>query len=252
MFARRAYFLLLALTLASSGGCAYEGLCNLRDRLACDYQARHYMGPQCGQFYWSEWFNDPPACCEPCNECGSYKARGGCARSYLRARRQSFFHSLFGPSDCQFGSYPLDHANCGGLAPVPYGPGPGVVGANGPSCTSCGCNGGGGFALGLHNFMDRVLNHGGPTSGCGCRGEAMMDEGPPPTGSYEMSSPAPAVETIPTPAPTRARPTPANPDRQSKRSRMANPVSYEESDAYDDVFEDGEQPLAGPTRILRR
>jgi hypothetical protein len=25
----------------------------------------------CGEFYWNEWFNDPPDCCDPCDCCGN-------------------------------------------------------------------------------------------------------------------------------------------------------------------------------------
>ncbi|MCA9236099.1 MAG: hypothetical protein KDA44_11550 [Planctomycetales bacterium] len=30
----------------------------------------------CGEFYWCEWENDPPACCEPCNCHGDYIGPG--------------------------------------------------------------------------------------------------------------------------------------------------------------------------------
>ena len=35
-----------------------------------------------GEVYWSEWHNDPPRCCDPCNRCGQmgrpHAGRGGC------------------------------------------------------------------------------------------------------------------------------------------------------------------------------
>jgi hypothetical protein len=30
----------------------------------------------CGECYWSEWHNDPPSVCEPCNRCGQYIGPG--------------------------------------------------------------------------------------------------------------------------------------------------------------------------------
>ncbi len=29
-----------------------------------------------GELYWSEWFNDPPACCDPCDEHGNWIGHG--------------------------------------------------------------------------------------------------------------------------------------------------------------------------------
>jgi len=26
----------------------------------------------CGELYWSEWHSDPPACCDPCDDCGNW------------------------------------------------------------------------------------------------------------------------------------------------------------------------------------
>lgn len=37
----------------------------------------------CGEFYWWEWRNDPPACCEPCDCHGNYT--GGGEVGYYRA-----------------------------------------------------------------------------------------------------------------------------------------------------------------------
>jgi hypothetical protein len=35
-----------------------------------------------GEVYWSEWHNDPPRCCDPCNSCGQWVGPsagcGGC------------------------------------------------------------------------------------------------------------------------------------------------------------------------------
>jgi hypothetical protein len=38
----------------------------------------------CGELYWSEWFNDPPACCEPCDCHGNYIGPG--ETGYFQAR----------------------------------------------------------------------------------------------------------------------------------------------------------------------
>jgi hypothetical protein len=40
----------------------------------------------CGELYWSEWFNDPPSCCEPCNCRGQYVGRGATAPGVLPYR----------------------------------------------------------------------------------------------------------------------------------------------------------------------
>jgi len=31
-----------------------------------------------GEIYWSEWHNDPPCCCDPCNRCGQWTGPSGC------------------------------------------------------------------------------------------------------------------------------------------------------------------------------
>jgi hypothetical protein len=33
---------------------------------------KNWCGPQCGEKYCCEWFDDPPACCDPCDECGCF------------------------------------------------------------------------------------------------------------------------------------------------------------------------------------
>jgi hypothetical protein len=40
----------------------------------------------CGELYWSEWHNDPPALCEPCDCLGNYTGCGaaGCYRAPYR------------------------------------------------------------------------------------------------------------------------------------------------------------------------
>lgn len=46
---------------------------------ACTCQRRPWLGKLfgcvgcSGELYWSEWYNDPPACCDPCDDCGHYR-----------------------------------------------------------------------------------------------------------------------------------------------------------------------------------
>ena len=62
----------------------------------CGCQCRHKTGwfrrackkcglgcAGCGEFYWSEWHNEPPACCEPCDCHGNYTGPG--QAGYYRA-----------------------------------------------------------------------------------------------------------------------------------------------------------------------
>ena len=35
-------------------------------------------GSGCGEVYYDEWCNDPPACCDPCDSCGNFAGGGGC------------------------------------------------------------------------------------------------------------------------------------------------------------------------------
>jgi hypothetical protein len=60
---RLASFVLLLVVAAASTGCCY----NCRG-----WHGRHWCGPSCGECYWSEWFNDPPDCCDPCDCYGNY------------------------------------------------------------------------------------------------------------------------------------------------------------------------------------
>jgi hypothetical protein len=54
------------------GGCGH--VAHLPNRLACG-------GNGCGEVYWDEWLSDPPACEDPCDDCGNYVG----PRSKLRA-----------------------------------------------------------------------------------------------------------------------------------------------------------------------
>lgn len=46
------------------GGASGMLLPLLSTKLAC--------GSGCGGIYWGEWISDPPACCDPCNDCGGW------------------------------------------------------------------------------------------------------------------------------------------------------------------------------------
>jgi hypothetical protein len=32
----------------------------------------------CGEVYWGEWNSDPPACCDHCDNCGTWTGHGDC------------------------------------------------------------------------------------------------------------------------------------------------------------------------------
>jgi hypothetical protein len=37
------------------------------------------------EMYWSEWHNDPPQCCDPCDRCGNWIGPGGYRAPYAHA-----------------------------------------------------------------------------------------------------------------------------------------------------------------------
>jgi hypothetical protein len=63
MLARPASIVLLMLLLTASSGCC---------RCCRGWHGRNFCDSSCGECYWSEWFNDPPACCDPCDCYGNY------------------------------------------------------------------------------------------------------------------------------------------------------------------------------------
>lgn len=67
---------LLAAVLGGATGCCGDPLCCLEK----SYWRHHWGCSQCGELYWSEWFNDPPECCDPCNNCGDYVGHQPCSR----------------------------------------------------------------------------------------------------------------------------------------------------------------------------
>ena len=112
MFKRLFSAAAVAMLLASYSGCCC--LCCQPSRSFSEQEVgRHWCCSQCGETYWSEWFNDPPDCCEPCNHCGHFTGHCGCC-------------SGCGPSCCGSGSC----GGCGYGGPMANGPsgydGPGM------------------------------------------------------------------------------------------------------------------------------
>ena len=96
MFKRTLSAALLALVVSATSGCycCFTGPCGstgpvdwvegwkarIHDRF---YHGEGGCGPLgclgckgCGESYWSEWFNDPPACHDPCDHCGNWVGHG--------------------------------------------------------------------------------------------------------------------------------------------------------------------------------
>lgn len=72
-------FLMAAGMLLPNSGCYFlHGLKCCLHRYHQAVRARTYCGDGCGEKYCSEWSNDPPACCEPCDNCGNYQ---GCHKN---------------------------------------------------------------------------------------------------------------------------------------------------------------------------
>ncbi len=62
-----------------TGGCC-TGLFHACKRM-CSGMYHGLCGGGCGcsgETYWSEWHNDPPCCCDPCNRCGQWTGPSGC------------------------------------------------------------------------------------------------------------------------------------------------------------------------------
>lgn len=95
MVKRLAMLALAALCCGGSSGCMLmDAIVDTHDRWAVCYRQRHWMGCECGEFYWSEWFNDPPACCDTCNQCGQFVGPQSCRRSVPNYQR-GFLYNLF-------------------------------------------------------------------------------------------------------------------------------------------------------------
>ena len=66
MLARCSYVALVAIGFAGLAGCCCDPWGG------CYPCGKNWCGPQCGELFWNEWFSIPPACCDPCDECGCY------------------------------------------------------------------------------------------------------------------------------------------------------------------------------------
>lgn len=72
-------FVLAAVFVVPQSGCAFlHGLKCCLNRWHCAVAQRTYCCDGCGEKYCNEWHSDPPACCEPCDNCGAYI---GCDRN---------------------------------------------------------------------------------------------------------------------------------------------------------------------------
>lgn len=60
-------------------------------------------GAGCGPVYWHEWMMDPPACCDPCDDCGNWVGHGcgACYGSGPRRPVQSILTFLFARRYCR-------------------------------------------------------------------------------------------------------------------------------------------------------
>lgn len=69
----------------------------------------------CGGIYWGEWMSDPPACCDPCNDCGCWVESRGCRHcghlgnfwGHMKRKVHHVFHAGI------YGYYPQGCNSCG-------------------------------------------------------------------------------------------------------------------------------------------
>ena len=57
--------------LQAEAGCC-SGLFSACGRMCSAHSAAAAVCGCSGEVYWSEWHNDPPRCCDPCNRCGQW------------------------------------------------------------------------------------------------------------------------------------------------------------------------------------
>jgi len=69
------------------GSCQECGLCggDCEGHTPCSY-LKHQLtcSSGCGEIYWGEWLNDPPADCDPCNNCGQWVGPQSCGPNCLQ------------------------------------------------------------------------------------------------------------------------------------------------------------------------
>jgi hypothetical protein len=61
----------LLLAVASSGCCCF-------DQTLGKICGKKFRCHDCGERYWNEWYSDPPDCCDPCNDCGTFVGPKSC------------------------------------------------------------------------------------------------------------------------------------------------------------------------------
>lgn len=68
-----------------------------------------------GQMYYGEWISDPPACCDPCDNCGNWTGPACCARRQpIQTLREMWFGNRYCGSCCG--------DSCGGGGCSSHGP----------------------------------------------------------------------------------------------------------------------------------
>jgi hypothetical protein len=78
--------LLAAVALVPNSGCFFlHGLKCCLHRCHCAIAERTYCCDACGEKYHCEWCADPPACCEPCDNCGNYQS--GCKNPWVGPKK---------------------------------------------------------------------------------------------------------------------------------------------------------------------
>jgi hypothetical protein len=62
---RAALLLIVVVSLAAGQGCCHS-------RCGDGPFARCARCQGCGEMYWGDWFEAPPPCCDPCDQCGNW------------------------------------------------------------------------------------------------------------------------------------------------------------------------------------
>jgi len=113
----------------------------------------------CGELYIDEWISDPPACCDPCNQCGQYVGPRYCPQK--KNRLTALAGGRVGCNVCPATRGP---GGCGGFCSTGGCGDCGMGGGCGP-CGGCGSCGGGCSSCGTELFMPGCGAE--PTCGCG-------------------------------------------------------------------------------------
>jgi len=97
--------------VAGCGSCAgASAACGSRYLADCATRALT-CGSGCGEVYWGEWANDPPACKDPCDDCGNWtgEAYGAPHCKPLQGIRHLWGYR-YAPAGCDvaYDSYPTD------------------------------------------------------------------------------------------------------------------------------------------------